>query len=66
MLLKTIYYFHIVNLLNIEAVLRLKYLCLKYCRANQKLSLAQERLQQEYEKLKQEEQEKSQKLQELV
>lgn len=33
--------------------------------ANQKLSLAQERLQQEYDKLKQEEQEKSQKLQEL-
>lgn len=33
---------------------------------NQKLSLAQERLQQEYEKLKQEEQEKSQKLQELM
>lgn len=32
---------------------------------NQKLSLAQDRLQQEYEKLKQEEQEKSQKLQEL-
>ncbi|XP_013789116.1 kinesin heavy chain-like, partial [Limulus polyphemus] len=33
---------------------------------NQKLSLAQERLQNEYEKLKQEEQEKSQKLQELT
>lgn len=32
---------------------------------NQKLSLAQDRLQQEYEKLKQEEQEKSHKLQEL-
>ncbi|KAH6938766.1 hypothetical protein HPB50_012425 [Hyalomma asiaticum] len=33
--------------------------------ANQKLSLAQERLQQEYDRLKQEEQEKSHKLQEL-
>jgi kinesin family protein 5 len=38
----------------------------KFKDANQKLSLAQERLQQEYEKLKQEEHEKSLKLQELV
>ncbi|RWS17370.1 kinesin heavy chain-like protein [Dinothrombium tinctorium] len=34
--------------------------------ANQKMTLAQERLQQEYDKLKQDEQEKSEKLQELM
>lgn len=36
------------------------------CSVNQKLSLAQERLQLDFDKLKQEEQEKTQKLQELT